>query len=1147
MQRPLPSQFNIPEKANRVLNIILITMLLFVVRIWHLSVIQYDSRLEQSRKPQRRVVVEAARRATIRDRFNVPLAINNIQYNAAILYSQFKQIPSTVWTKDANGKRVKKSRRKEYITQLSQLLSNELQLDPERLEDLIHAKASFYYQVPFVIKEDITEKEYYRLKMLEKDWVGIQVQRLPKRTYPMGKVGADIIGYMGAINRQEYEGVIREIKILEQYLKEYEAGETPELPKGLANNSQVRLRHKELLERAYTVNDYLGKTGIENRFEETLRGYQGKKSYYSDARGNFLRELPGSRDPTPGKRLLLTISSELQELAEQILIQNESIREAYLSGSDMTQQILSPHQPWMKGGAIVAIEPNNGEVLAMASYPRYDPNDFIVSGNPEISAAKKSNILKWFETEDYLAEIWDQKRQLEREMFDPLLEKTYEDGVLMTWDAYLRFILPQQHIVRTALKRVDNVKNSVDLLQAISTLLTYSGQSDIYWLFNILYKDTEHQSHGKRLPPDVKQAIESNLDWHANEVAALKTTLDHYVADIPHDYDKALLIDLCRLIVNEDRFSNELLKAIGNQNLAVYRDASAAMASVSPIVRTMSKTLFHDIDFKEWRQKNEKDFLKQKRAEEKLADKYPKPYIDYIDQMETKMFQEFWNKNRWDLLLAFLSGQPNVTNLQAYNKHFLSWEQELQNGAHQEVSWKPSYDILKKILSDIPTPLAKDYLHSLRTFQDLNRPILGHYSHLRRRPGHQLEKDLATAFYPAYGYGHSRSYAYRQASTQGSIFKLTTAYAALTQRYNEIGNPNIAKKDLNPFTITDSAERMGKDWIVGYHMDGKHIPQLYKGGRLPRSHARGMGKVDFLRAMEVSSNPYFSLLAGDYLKNPDILADAAKSLSYGSRTGIELSGEIPGRVPDDLKENRTGLYAMAIGQHSLVVTPLQSSVMIAAIANGGKVLKPQIVRMSVGAQRSAGEDKDSIAYPQFYPYQDSLAMVGIDFPLFTATCANSQKSLVTRSRTEVVKTLFMPAQVREMLLDGMDKASSTISKPNLSSLTRLYRDYPEAISDFIDVKDSWVGKTSTAEALENFGLDLEQCTNMYTHIWFGGISFDDNAEPTNTFIFKDEYGQPELVVVVYLRFGKYGKDAAPLAAQVVKKWRDIKLAHKREM
>jgi len=383
------TSLSIPAKANRILNVVLVGMLLIVFRIWHLAVVQYDEKLDESRKPQRRIVMEPAKRATIRDRFNIPMAINKMQYNVAIHYTQIKQIPSITWEMDSTGKKVKRFKRKEYIATLSSLLANELEMDAERIEDLIHAKASFFNQIPFLLKEDISEQQYYNLKMLEKDWPGIGVQHVPKRSYPLGKIGGDILGYMGAINNQEYEAVISEIKALESYLEATDAGEVVPLPEGIGNTDQVRRRLKDLQELSYSVNDSIGKAGIEGRFEKVLRGFRGKKSYYSDARGNFLRELPGSREPIAGKRILLSISSELQEFAEQILIQNEDVRVTRLSHLGQVKRTINADKsPLIKGGAIVAMDPNTGEILAMASIPRLDPNDFIHSGSPEESKSK---------------------------------------------------------------------------------------------------------------------------------------------------------------------------------------------------------------------------------------------------------------------------------------------------------------------------------------------------------------------------------------------------------------------------------------------------------------------------------------------------------------------------------------------------------------------------------------------------------------------------------------------------------------------------------------------------------------------------------------------------------------------------------------
>jgi cell division protein FtsI/penicillin-binding protein 2 len=302
----------IPYKANRVLNVILLGLLLILIRVWYLATIQHDEHLERSRKPQRRTVIERVERATIRDRFNIPLALNKIQYNAAVCYADIRQIPTFRWEKDQYGKRCRVQERTNYIKKLSALLGKELQMDPQKIEDTIHGKASLFPHTPFVIKEDLSEREYYRLKLLEKDWTGICTEKGSRRYYPLGKIAPDIIGFMGAISSKEYYGIAEELSLLQTYLSEREAGNTPMLPKGFQNPFQVRERLKQLQEKAYTINDFIGKTGVEATFDPELRGYAGKKTYEIDIKGNPIRELPGSRRAVTGQRLLLSLSSELQ-------------------------------------------------------------------------------------------------------------------------------------------------------------------------------------------------------------------------------------------------------------------------------------------------------------------------------------------------------------------------------------------------------------------------------------------------------------------------------------------------------------------------------------------------------------------------------------------------------------------------------------------------------------------------------------------------------------------------------------------------------------------------------------------------------------------------------------------------------------------
>lgn len=1148
---PADDSSNIPAKANRVLNVILVGLLLIVLKIWHLAVVQYNDKLEESRKPQRRVVVEPAKRATVRDRFNIPLALNKMQYNVAVLYSQIKQVPVAAWQPGPDGKRIKQPKRKEYVTALSQLLGHELDMDAERIEDLIYAKASFYQNLPFVIKEDITEQEYYRLKMLEKDWLGIQVQRVPRRHYPLGKVAGDIIGYMGAINRKEYEVIINESRSLEAYIEMCETGETPPLPKGMASMDDVRLRLKDLKELAYSINDSIGKTGIERHFENVLRGYQGKKSYYSDSRGNFLRELPGTREPLAGKRVLLTISSELQEYAEQLLVQNETIRQTRLSHLDAIKHtILALKQPWIKGGSIIAMDPKTGEILAMASIPRFDPNDFIFSGNEERHKHNTANVHKWLESENYLADLWNQQRPLEKEAFDKSKEVFYNEEEWITWENYLKNVLAKGSPLNLAMGETTKLENAYSLQTHVDKLLELTCPKDAYQLFSALYGGERYHSYGKKPSLLEKEALNMSLDENASEIRLHKTEIDKYLAPLAHIYDQVLMIDLIRLAMPADKFSMELIEAVGHHSLSAYHDASSAMITIDSTVKKMAKKLFHDLDFKEWRKANEKEFLKEKRATEKALQRYARPYTDYLDAHENEMFQEFWKKHKWNLIAEFLIPQSDKntnTSINLYSDFFHSWKNEIANGAHREIEWAKAYKTLKNIVHGLPSNLAIEYLKTMRGYAELDRPLLGRYRYLRKNKDQtHTEKNLAAAFYPKLGYGYGRSQAYRQASTQGSLFKMVTAYEALIQRYQKLTAEGKSLSQLNPLEMVDSLFQKGKDVYLGYGPDGQPLPRHYKGGRLPKS-THPAGKIDLLKAIETSSNPYFALIAGDILDSPQDLALAAKKFSFGTRTGIDLPGELAGMVPEDLETNRTGLYAFSIGQHTLVVTPLQTSVMLSALANKGKILKPKIVAMTAGRDPKRG--KELVAGRNYFPYQEALSYTGIDFPLFVATDAEQQKSLVQYAPTEVRNILFLPDMVHKMLLDGMCRVVARSHTESIYSLSRLYQGHPEAISDYVEMKHQLIGKTSTAESVENIDLDLNEGTNMYTHVWFGGISYEEDImEDKNhpgTFLFKDNLAQPELVVVVYLRYGGFGKEAAPLAAQMVKKWREIKQNHNR--
>ncbi len=920
----------ITSKTHRILWIFLFSFLSIALRVWHLEVVQREEKLLEAQKPQQRTILVRANRGTVCDRFQIPIAINRICYNAAVYYAQITQIPTATW----NGQ-IKTYTRKEYIRRLSAMLAKTLDLDAVRLEDLIHSKAALFPHVPFLIKANISEEEHSQLRMLEKDWPGVYAEIASVRSYPLGKVGGNLIGTMGAIDQKEYLAIAQEIKELHMRADFYGMEEMDRLT--------------ELKEKAYAIDDWVGKLGIEKQCEKNLRGVFGKKIFEVDQKGCFIREI-FRKEAVAGKKVVLSISAELQEFAETLLMQNEKTRDGRSLGFDPADQTRKVQkQPWIKGGAIVVLDPKTGEILTLASHPRFDPNDFI-RGRIQVN--------RWLENEHFIAALWDGTAVLQRERGHK------EENQPLTWEFYLDLVLPKDGPLRAFLNRMDDVKGAIQFQEDYEAMLYFTRS-------------------GLPIPPEIQKRLDA-----ANLSAQ----------------DKLFAADLCRVAVYAPAFTDALIERIGSMKISTYRALCQAFQKHEAEVRKKAQEEFRKKDFREWREKHQKRFLKEKRKEEKEKRTYARPYIDYLDQKEKELFAEYWEKHRVCKLVS------------------------------------PKF--------------SEDLIRSFRSFSQLNRPLLGKYKKK------QTEKDLAAAFYPAGGFGFSRSFGFEASFPQGSIFKLITAYEALRQG--------------KTLTIIDELNPQG----VAYTPNRVPYPRFYKGGRLPRSAAAAIGKIDLIGAIEQTSNPYFSILAGDCLEDPEDLAKAAKLFGFGEKTGIELPRERKGKVPTDLKTNRTGLYSTAIGQHTLLTTPLQTACMLAAIANGGKLLKPKII---------------------------------LEEP------------------PETRHIVPMDGRIRNTLLEGMDRVIWGPKGSARPSAVKTLLSNPLLMRDYLALRHQIVGKTGTAEFLCNFSANPSSPPQIYKTVWFGAISFTDIRRE-----------DPELVIVVSLRYGDAGKEAAPLAAQIVHKWREIK-------
>lgn len=1066
---------NLPEKANKILNGVLVVLILIALKAWHLAVIQHEKKVEESKKPQKRTLIERSERAGIYDRFQIPLATNKVQYNALITYGPIRDLPRSAWKKDEEGKRVKYFYRKEYITRLCQRLAAELELDPEWLEDLIHSKAAILGNVPCLIKQNISEKQYFRLKMVEKDWPGVHAEIAAKRCYPLGPIGGEVVGYIGPISRKEYETITKEMACLREALTHYEEEEAEICLEGYQTVEEIRLRLEELEKKAYHLNDYVGKTGVEASCDEALRGLCGKHIYLTDTRGNFLSELPGSEAAVSGTRLVLTLSAELQEFAEQLLTEYES--EPASAVAIDRRPLIPKYQPWIKGGAIVAMDPHSGEIYALASSPTFDPNDFIRSGCEEESAEKNMRVNKWLETEDYISQIWNMKTPYTRP----------HDSLELTWDNYLDFILPRDSEVRHLLNAHATVGDALKVHHLVDQLLALFVSPHFTLapakVLDLLYRQPADLPAGMVITLQEKKFFEEKLREVQEQAEELKLQLTPYLSRLSSNYDKFLLLDLYRLSLDATRFSPHLAHLLAPMSLSEYREATCRSVSVVDAVHGIVKETFFENEFKQWRAECFDDYLAERRQQEKEENKkYARPYIEYLEKAGKELFEAFWEKHGWELITFFVSQAAEKTNMEwdEYYCVLKNWKEELAGGAHRGLSWSSHYHALRKITARIKEESLLSFLQTLRSFEQLSRPLIGRYPGLRGNK----EKDLASAFYPAYGHGFARSHAFRQAATIGSLFKLVPAYEALKQRFLAFKEKGEIISDLNPLTIIDDKHRVyGKQdvWNVGFTLDGRPIPMFYRGGRLPRSEHSGVGRIDLVRALEASSNPYFAMLAGDMLEDPEDLCNAANLLGFGEKTGIDLPGEYAGRLPRDITYNRTGLYAMSIGQHSLVGTPLQTAVMLATVANGGAMLKPQMIK----------------------------ARVNHDENFFVAP--------------EVRWQVFLPEQIQNTLLTAMRQV--VMGEKGTARVIR--KQFDSALVKQI------IGKTSTCEVIERLSLDGENGQMKLKHVWFGGISYASQ-----------DFSKPELIVIVYLRYGGWGKDAAPLAVEMVKKWREIQAKHK---
>lgn len=175
---------------------------------------------------------------------------------------------------------------------------------------------------PIEVAKGVSIQSVQEFEEKSEEFPGLTVVKVPLRNYTKGTLASHVLGYIGRINEDEYK------------------------------------TRKD----TYSPDDYIGKTGIENIFEEYLKGEDGIRQIDMDVDGSQTGEYV-TKEAVAGSNIVLTIDSNLQAIAEEALKNNiEKIRNG---GFSQTYDA--------KGGSVVVTNVKTGEVLALANYPDYSP------------------------------------------------------------------------------------------------------------------------------------------------------------------------------------------------------------------------------------------------------------------------------------------------------------------------------------------------------------------------------------------------------------------------------------------------------------------------------------------------------------------------------------------------------------------------------------------------------------------------------------------------------------------------------------------------------------------------------------------------------------------------------------------------------
>src|SRR6476659_5115849 len=279
----------------RFVQVLVILMLgLLSVRLYVLQVVRGERYAEIAENQRRRRLPIPSPRGVVLDREGRVLVDSRPIYN--VILSR----------EDVKGK---------DLNTLVEPLSEGLNVDKDILRDYFEVVKTMPAFESIQVKQDASPGDIAWVESHNLEYPELRVEQQPQRRYPDNGSLAHVLGYVGEISPEQ-------------------------------------LKQQVFKDKGLKPGDIIGQSGIEQIYDDYLRGRDGYREVVVDSRGRIQDEIE-TVAPTPGRDLVTTIDLDLQRSAE------EQLRESAT-----------------KRGVIVALDPNNGEIVALASAPTFDPNLF---------------------------------------------------------------------------------------------------------------------------------------------------------------------------------------------------------------------------------------------------------------------------------------------------------------------------------------------------------------------------------------------------------------------------------------------------------------------------------------------------------------------------------------------------------------------------------------------------------------------------------------------------------------------------------------------------------------------------------------------------------------------------------------------------